>query len=149
MSNWLYENKEFTEELIQDNVGYVYIILNNLTGKRYIGKKLFTAAKTKQVKGKKKKYRVSSDWQNYYGSNKELQDDVLKFGTENFTRKILMLCKTRSIANYMESYYIFSSHALCSDLYYNGWVSARVTRKHLGPLQNNIFLTKRDTLGKI
>ena len=61
--NWLYNNNDFTEEQIGDNYGFVYLITNLKTGKKYIGKKFFYSSKTKVVKGKKKKHKVSSDWQ--------------------------------------------------------------------------------------
>ena len=37
---WLYKNEPF-EEIPEDAYGYVYLITNNVTGKKYIGKKLF------------------------------------------------------------------------------------------------------------
>ena len=75
---WFYHNtiEQFKEDDIQDHYGFVYLITHIETGRKYIGKKFFTKAKTKQVKGKKKKLRVSSDWQTYWGSNTELQEEV-------------------------------------------------------------------------
>ena len=130
---WYYHNTptEFTEDDIQDNVGFVYVITHNKTGKKYIGKKLFSKAKTKQVKGKKKKTRVASDWQNYWGSNIELQEDVKKLGESEFTREILYLCKKKAEMTYYETYEIFVRHALLSENYYNGWIIARVRKDHL------------------
>ena len=130
---WYYHNTptEFTEEDIQDNVGFVYVITHNKTGKKYIGKKLFSKAKTKQVKGKKKKTRVASNWQNYWGSNTELQEDVKKLGESEFTREILYLCKKKAEMTYYETYEIFVRHALLSENYYNGWIMARVRKDHL------------------
>ena len=61
--NWKYNGEEFTEDLIGDNYGFVYEIINLTNNKKYIGKKFFYSAKTKQVKGKKKKYKVSSNLQ--------------------------------------------------------------------------------------
>ena len=60
---WYYYNtpQEFTEEDIGEAFGFVYLITHNSTGKKYIGKKFFTKSKTKQVKGKKKKTRVSRE----------------------------------------------------------------------------------------
>jgi hypothetical protein len=57
--NWTYKDKDFTEDLIGDNYGFVYLITNNVTSKKYIGKKFFYSSKTKQVKGKKNKFKVS------------------------------------------------------------------------------------------
>ena len=42
---WLYEGKEINE-LPDDCIGYVYIITNNVTGRKYIGKKLAKFSKT-------------------------------------------------------------------------------------------------------
>ena len=62
---WLYKDKEFTEEDIEGYFGFVYLIENKLNGRRYVGKKFFTRAGTRQIKGKKKKVRLSSGWANY------------------------------------------------------------------------------------
>ena len=85
--NWKYNNIDFDESLVGDNYGFVYQITNLTNKRKYIGKKLFYFTKTKQVKGKKKKVKVPSDWQTYYGSNTELQKDVILHGEENFSRE--------------------------------------------------------------
>ena len=72
--NWIYKEQDFTEDMIGEDYGFVYVITNQVTGKKYIGKKFFYSAKTKQIKGKKKKIKVPSDWQTYYGSNEELKN---------------------------------------------------------------------------
>ena len=124
-------NTEFTENDIGDNFGFVYLITHNPTGRKYIGKKFFTKAATKQVKGKRKRIRKSSDWLDYWGSNKTLQEEVKLNGAEQYTREILHLCKTKSELTYWETWEIFNRHALLSDNYYNGWCMARVRKDHL------------------
>ena len=42
---WLYEQKQI-ETLPEDCVGFVYLITNNISGRRYIGKKLAKFSKT-------------------------------------------------------------------------------------------------------
>jgi hypothetical protein len=101
------------------------------TGRKYIGKKFFTKSKTKQVKGKKKRSRVSSDWMTYWGSNKKLQEEVKENGVDQYIREILHLCKTRSECSYWETWEIFSRHALMHESYYNEWVSCRIRKDHL------------------
>jgi hypothetical protein len=128
---WYYKNGIFKEESINDYYGFVYSIENVVTQKKYIGKKFFTKAGTKQINGKKKKTRKKSDWENYYGSNKVLQEEVKLFGGSNFCRTILKLCKTRSECAYWETYYIITLGALLKEEYYNDWLMVRVRKDHL------------------
>jgi hypothetical protein len=128
---WLYNNKEFTEDDIGESFGYVYEITNNTNGRKYVGKKFFTRAGTKQIKGKKKKVRLSSGWSNYWSSSKELQEDVKKLGEACFTRRILYLCKSRSECSYRETKEIFIRDALLSETYYNSWVSCKIHKAHV------------------
>ena len=130
---WYFQNTadEFTEDMIGDAFGMVYLITHIKTGKRYIGKKFFTKSKTKQVKGKKKRTRVKSDWETYYGSNKVLQEEVKQNGSDQYVREILHLCKTRSECSYWENWEIFHRHALLSENYYNEWTSCRIRKDHL------------------
>jgi hypothetical protein len=133
--NWLYNNQDFTEDLINDYYGFVYVITNTVTGKKYIGKKFFYSSKTKQVKGKKKRFKVFSDWQSYYGSNEELKKDIATYGKENFKRAIKHLCKTKGECGYLEAKEQFVNGVLESDVYYNSWIMVRVRKSHIKGLQ--------------
>lgn len=128
---WLYEGKEF-EEVPPKIIGFVYRITNTLDGREYIGKKLFTFAKSRRVKGRRKKTRTESDWREYFGSNKELLADVGLHGRESFIRDILFLCETRGQCNYYEAYLQFSLRVLeHPEKYYNEQIRVRVHRSHL------------------
>ena len=131
--SWFFLNTkdEFTEEHIGEAFGFVYMITHLKTGRKYIGKKFFTKSKTRQVKGKKKRSRVSSDWMTYWGRNKKLQEEVKENGEDQYIREILHLCKTRSECSYWETWEIFSRHALMHESYYNEWVSCRIRKDHL------------------
>jgi hypothetical protein len=103
-----------------------------LTGKAYIGKKLFTKAATKQIKGKKKKIRKESDWKNYYSSSNSLLKDVKSHGEQNFSREILRLCQTVGECSYFEAKEQFTRCVLeLPMLYYNEAIRLRVHRSHL------------------
>ena len=128
---WLYNDIEFTENNIEGYFGFVYLIENKINGRKYVGKKLFTRAGTKQIKGKKKKVRLSSGWENYWSSSEELKADVKKLGEENFARKILYLCKSRSECSYRETKEIFINDALLTTEYYNSWVSCKIHKAHV------------------
>ncbi len=131
---WLYKNTIITE-LPEDCIGFVYLITNNFSGRKYIGKKLAKFSKTtyKTVKlkngtKKKKKIRskIDSDWQEYYGSSPELTKDVVALGAENFTREILFYCNSKSECSYIEAREQFNRKVLESTDYYNGQISVRV-----------------------
>lgn len=129
---WFYEGKEFTDDMIQSYVGFVYEITHIPTGKSYVGKKLFTAAGVVQKKGKKKRIRKASDWKSYWGSNDYLRADVQALGEDQFERKILMLCQSKSELGYYElKFQIDKDVLLHPDKYYNAFLGYKVHRKNL------------------
>ena len=131
---------EVTPEDVEGYYGFVYVITELATGKKYIGRKFLTKAKTRQVKGKKKRSRVKSDWEDYYGSNTELLNLIKEKGKDAFVREIIHLCKTRAETSYWETWEIFNRHALLSDSFYNAWVSCKIRKDHLKHLSE-----KQDT----
>jgi hypothetical protein len=140
--SWLFESKTI-EILPEDCAGFVYIITNNVTGRKYIGKKLAKFSKTtyKTVKlkngnKKRKKIRgkIESDWQTYYGSNEQLNKDVERLGAGNFTREILYYCRSKAECSYIEAREQFSRRVLESDDWYNGHIQVRVHGSHIRKL---------------
>ena len=136
---WYYQDTT-VETLPEECVGFVYLITNNLSGRKYIGKKLAKFSKTsvkvvKQKNGIKKKKRIrtkiDSDWREYYGSSIELAADILKLGTENFSREILYYCHSKAACSYIEAREQFNRKVLESDDYYNGQISVRVHGSHI------------------
>jgi hypothetical protein len=136
---WTYQGT-VVEELPEDCIGYVYIITNLLSGRKYIGKKLAKFSKTtyKTVKlknGTKKKKRIrskiDSDWQEYWGSSPNLQADIEQLGKENFTRQILHYCKSKAETSYIEARTQFERKVLESDEYYNGIINCRIHGSHI------------------
>ena len=131
---WLHNDILIDSDIIDNYVGFVYQITNLTNNRRYIGKKLLKRTKTKQVKGKKKRSLVESDWKTYYGSNKELQEDVIQMGASNFKREILRLCKTKGECNYFEAKYQFDLRVLESEEFYNCWIQLKVHKSLLKKL---------------
>jgi hypothetical protein len=137
--SWLFEST-LVEVLPEDCVGFVYLITNTISGRKYIGKKLAKFSKTtykvvklKNGNKKRKKIRskIDSDWQTYYGSNDELNRDIQTLGQDNFKREILYYCNSKAQCSYIEAREQFRHQVLESDAYYNGQISVRVHGSHI------------------
>lgn len=134
--SWIYKG-EIVED-IGSYIGFVYMITNLRTNKRYIGKKNFYFSKTKQIKGKKKRHKVESDWKDYFGSNEELKHNVNIFGQDQFKREILRFCESKGEMSYFEAKYQFQYDVLESDQWYNTWIMCKVHKKHLTFLKKKV-----------
>lgn len=136
---WLFEGKN-VDEISDDYVGFVYLITNIITGRKYIGKKLAKFSKTtyktiklKNGKKKRKKFKnkINSDWQDYYGSSQELLKDIEKLGKDKFKREILYFCKSKSECSYIEAKLQFENKVLESADYYNNYIMVRIHGSHI------------------
>ena len=68
-----------------------------IDGKSYIGKKRIWRLKAKKI-------HKESDWRTYFGSNKELLEELESdlYGEEHFTREILKFCVSDGEMRYWE-----------------------------------------------
>ena len=129
---WYYKDVPYEHDGV--SFGFVYLIENLSTGRKYIGRKYFTQAGYRTVKGKRKKIRKESDWQDYYGSNETLKREVAEIGADNFRRTILHLCKSKSECSYFELREQIDNRVLESDAWYNDWITAKIRKDHLKSL---------------
>ena len=130
-TNWLYNNEQVID-LPEDCVGFVYQITNTTNGRMYIGKKLARFKRSRPpLKGRKNKrrYKVDSDWREYYGSSDELTMDVNNLGKDKFKREILFYCRSKAELSYIEAREQFARKVLESNDYYNGHIRVRVHGK--------------------
>ena len=131
---WYYNENIFTSENIDNYIGFVYCITNLETNRKYIGKKTFYFCRTKLINGRRKKVKIPSDWESYYGSNKILQEEVITNGINNYKREILHLCKTKSEASYLELKEQMNNNVLETDDYYNEYIMVKINKKHIATL---------------
>jgi len=99
----------------------------------YIGKKQFTYNRKRRLSKKKRKEtgkrvireQVDSKWLGYFGSNKQLIEDVKIFGEKYFKREILHLCYSKAQLSYYEVKEQIG-HNVLSINSYNGWISCKI-----------------------
>ena len=116
-------------DLNESSFGFIYEITNLITNKKYIGKKqIQSKIRRKPLKGKKRvriEYK-QSDWKSYTGSSNDLNDDIKKYGKENFTFNILKICDSKWELAYFECKIQLERDVLLKDDYYNGIINVRI-----------------------
>ncbi len=76
--------------------------------------------------------KVESDWQTYWGSSKELLNDVKELGNEHFECIILQLCKTKKELTYFEIHHQCKSDVLLpGTVTYNDNILGKFFKKDL------------------
>lgn len=111
--------------------GFIYRITCNINNKQYIGKKQCqTIRKRPPLKGKKNKRCevIETDWKSYTSSSKELNNDIIKYGKDQFKFEIIKLCDSKFALAYEEAKIQFEEEVLIKENYYNGIINLRVSR---------------------
>lgn len=109
--------------------GFVYLITNTTTGKKYIGKKQCQSKRKKPLrKGKKKRETkiIETDWRTYTGSCNDLNEDIKKLGKQSFTFHILRFGTCKWELGYYEIEEQINRGVLLSSDYYNGIINCRL-----------------------
>ena len=140
MSSWIYD--ETFDPLEHDS--FVYLITNEATGQKYVGKKSFWVRKAGKI-------ARESDWKNYWGSSKEWKEIVKNTGEEHFRREIIHFCVSPGHASYLEAKELFARDVLVacqpdgSPQYFNGNIlmsfNHKVVRGYYDELRRQKYLT--------
>jgi hypothetical protein len=123
----------------EQSFGFIYLITNTITNKKYIGKKQCTSKiKRKPLKGKKKNRieHKESDWKEYTSSSNDLNEDIKKYGKSNFEFLILKGCNSKWELAYYEIKEQLDKQVLLRDDYYNGIINVRIGRPPKSVLNN-------------
>jgi hypothetical protein len=127
LPTWVYNSKPITNlnDFPKDTFGFIYIVKNTDTNKSYIGKKvLYHNKKVKLGKkevaeltgvGRKPTTKIvtkESDWETYYGSNKEVMQLIKEGKQSSFTRTIIKLAPNKKLLTYYETQALFTYKVL-------------------------------------
>ena len=137
MNNWIYQGKEILseEDIPVDNaIGFVYLITQKSTGKRYIGRKLLTKSSSKTIHGKKKKVRLQSDWLKDWSSSPQIKEWIKEAnGPDDFTREILGFVSSKGSLVYAEELCLFELGVLESDNWINENIRSKIYKSWVKP----------------
>lgn len=85
-----------------ESYGFIYLTINKINNKRYIGQKRFLPG-----------------WETYLGSGKIIKKAIKKYGENNFKRKILYIASSKVELDFAERLFISSRNAVKNKQYYN------------------------------
>ena len=149
---WWYQGRMITDisDMPKGTYGFIYETKHIPTGIKYIGKKVLFFERNKRL-GKraleelrlerkekgiggrtpaKKKIITESDWETYYGSQKEILKLVREGEPKDFTRTILEFVPTKKLLTYYECKHLFINEVLeTRDNYINDNVLGKFYRK--------------------
>jgi len=118
------------EKIKEKDFGFIYMITEISSGKKYIGKKNLEQVRTKLIGGKKRKVRSESDWRKYFSSNDYLKKKS-KVQCDDLRREILFTCKSKGELNYMETRELFKHNVLENDMWFNENIASRYFKKNV------------------
>jgi len=129
MTPWMHQNQEISEADIPEKaLGFIYLIINSKTNMKYVGRKLLTKSGYRMVKGKRKKVRLKSDWESYWGSNALLLEDYEK-DPESFQRIIVQFVFSKGELLYLEEKLQYLWKVLESEDWYNSNIRTKIFKK--------------------
>lgn len=131
---WKYKNKiiESIEDMPEGTFGFIYEVIHNPTGDKYLGKKVLQFnRKLPPLKGQKRKRKVvkESDWKTYYGSHQTIKTLIKEDKQGEFSREILQFVPTKKLLTYYECKYLFKKEVLENEKYINDNILAKFYRK--------------------
>lgn len=148
---WIHKGQQILSEddIPKDKkyVGFIYLMTQKSTGKKYIGRKMLYKPKYVTVKKKRKKTMVQSDWLDYYSSSPAILEHIEEHGTDDFTREILAFISSKGNMAYAEELALYTVGALEKpDEWLNENIRAKIYRSWCKPDE---ILKLREALKKV
>lgn len=132
---WAYKNKSETTSITalsdipsdySKAIGFIYLIKQKSTNKKYIGRKMFYENKTVQKNKIKKKIKKETNWLNYWSSSQTLISLVEEIGEDDFDREILVFCMSRSQMIYSEECLLYHYDAMLDVSWFNDNIRSKI-----------------------
>lgn len=134
---WIYNGESVTglDQVPEGAIGFIYLLTNVESGRKYIGKKYLWSERKKKLTKKEvaaleskrlKKWKIDvkeSDWLDYNSSSEEIKKEVAK-GVQ-FRREILYWTFSKLETYYLEVKVQFQNNVLESDEWYNKNIASK------------------------
>lgn len=140
---WLYQGKEIQsiEDMPEGTIGFIYLLENARTGKKYIGKKALYSERRKALTKKEKelpenkrrkwKYvKTEANWKDYNSSSKEVLEDIES--GEVFFKNIIAFASSKTQLTYLEVKLQFVNEVLETEDWYNNNINSSWFRGNIG-----------------
>lgn len=109
---WFHNNTQ-QFEIPENAISFIYRITNLTNDKFYIGRKMLLSNRKKKLTLKEKALEGNSrkkfkreikptNWENYWGSNDELLNDIKELGEDKFKREILIFTENKTDTSFWE-----------------------------------------------
>jgi len=133
--NWTHQTTkiETIDQIPESAIAFIYLITRLSDGKFYVGRKMLSSNRkvrlTKKEKllpeNKRKTFKrviKETDWKDYWGSSKELLEDIKLLGKESFKREILCFLENKTDTSFYEMFYQMKMNVLFENSY-NGHIA--------------------------
>lgn len=140
---WTYQGQPINSitEVPEGAIGFIYLLTNQSSGKKYIGKKYLYSERKKVLtqkekalpENKRKKYKylkTESDWLTYNSSSKDIKAEI-KEGAQ-FSKEILYFTLSKIQTTYLEVKLQFVHEVLERDDWYNNNINSSWFRGNIG-----------------
>ena len=141
---WIYKGEEIRsiEDVPAGAIGFIYLMTNVDTGRKYIGKKYLFSERKKALTKKEiaalenkrlKKWKTvvkESDWLTYNSSSHDILNEISEGSV--FRKEILEFTTSKMQTTYLEVKTQFVNNVLESDEYYNNNINSSWFRGNIG-----------------
>jgi len=145
--NWTHQTTkiETIDQIPESAIAFIYLITRLSDGKFYVGRKMLSSNRkvrlTKKEKllpeNKRKTFKrviKETDWKDYWGSSKELLEDIKLLGKESFKREILCFLENKTDTSFYEMFYQMKMNVLFENSYNGNIANTKVFKGKISRL---------------